>query len=89
MPTPEPLHVVPVPAEPWSLRQVLRSSVRRAAGVALGAVLVLCWVLFVGKVFGGEFYTYHPFVGFMNHPLVQFPCFDYMPPGLFWEQPYP
>jgi hypothetical protein len=36
----------------------------------------------VAKVYVGQFLNYHPFEGFMNHPLVQFPHFNYIPSDL-------
>jgi hypothetical protein len=48
----------------------------------LYTLLVLIWFLFVAKVYVGEFFNYHPVVGFANHALIQFPCFDFVPSHL-------
>jgi hypothetical protein len=46
----------------------------------LWTALFLIWLTFFGpKVYVGEFLNYHPLVGFMNHPLIQFPAYDYIP----------
>ena len=36
---------------------------------------------FVAKVYVGEFFKYHPVVGFVNHPPIQAPCCNYVPHG--------
>lgn len=46
---------------------------------AMYTLLFAIWFAFVAKTYVGEFLNYHPVVGFVNHPLVQFPCFDYIP----------
>lgn len=48
----------------------------------LYTALFVIWFLFIAKVYVGEFLNYHPFFGFMNHVLVQFPCFDFVPQAL-------
>jgi hypothetical protein len=65
-------------------RQVARNNYRRL----LYAVLLLTWVAFAAKVYVGEFLHYHPVAGFLNHPLIQLPSFDYIPQHLHhvWDQ---
>jgi hypothetical protein len=57
----------------------------------LYTALVAIWFAFVAKTYVGEFLNYHlafewtgmPVeVGFLNHPLVQLPSFDYVPQQL-------
>lgn len=45
--------------------------------------LFLLGVAFAVMIHAGEFVNYHPFVGFMNHPLLQLPCVDYIPMHLY------
>jgi hypothetical protein len=44
--------------------------------------LLVVWLGFVAKVYVGEFFNYHPVVGFVNHPLIQAPCCNYVPAHL-------
>jgi hypothetical protein len=44
--------------------------------------LFLLWTAFTVKVYVGEFFNFHPVIGFMNHPLVQIPCVNYIPEEL-------
>jgi hypothetical protein len=75
----------------WLARLELVSPARRPArrgwGGRLGqaamlAVLLAVWFAFVAKVYVGEFFNYHPGFGFVNHPLVQAPCCNYIPSHL-------
>jgi hypothetical protein len=59
-------------------RRVVRKNYRRV----LYVVLFLTWVAFAAKVYVGEFLNYHPVAGFLNHPLIQLPSFDYIPQHL-------
>ncbi len=52
---------------------------RQPTQAALFVVLLAVWMGFVAKVYVGEFFNYHPVVGFVNHPLVQVPCCNYVP----------
>jgi hypothetical protein len=45
------------------------------------ALLFWIWFAFVAQVYVSEFLNHHPVVGFLNHMLVQFPCFDFVPLG--------
>ena len=49
---------------------------------ALFTVLFLVWFGFIAKVYVGEFLHYHPYVGLLNHPLIQVPCCNYIPAHL-------
>ncbi len=71
--------VQPVPA--WAKRSA-RAFVRWGYRRALFVVLFLAWFGFIAKVYVGEFLHYHPYVAFLNHPLIQVPCVNYVPPEL-------
>jgi hypothetical protein len=68
----------PPPVEAGLLRAV-RALGRRGYRAVLFGLLVVIWFAFAAKVYVGEFFNYHPYVGFMNHPAVQFPCVNYVP----------
>jgi hypothetical protein len=46
------------------------------------AAAVFVWFTFVAQIFIGEFFMYHPVVGWLNQPLVQLPWFHYIPSSL-------
>lgn len=80
----------PVDDAPLSVVKVVRGVVLRGLPalwfwgwhrLLLGTLLFL-WFLFVFKTYVGEFFNYHPFWGYMNHVLIQFPCFDFVPHDL-------
>ena len=50
-------------------------------GVML-TLTILVWSLFNFLPFVSEFFNYYPVRGFLNQPLVQLPCFRYVPPHL-------
>jgi hypothetical protein len=75
----------------WLSRLELVPETRKADRVGLGhivrctvllVVLLAGWFGFVAKVYVGEFFNYHPVVGFLNHPLIQVPCCNYLPAHL-------
>jgi hypothetical protein len=45
--------------------------------------LYLIWLLFLVRFYIGYFLVYDPYVGILNHPLVQIPCFDFIPQHLW------
>jgi hypothetical protein len=55
---------------------------RLPAQAALFVVLLAVWFAFVAKVYVSEFFNYHPVVGFVNHPMIQAPCCNYVPAHL-------
>jgi hypothetical protein len=71
-----------VESPPQGFARVLRVTGRAAYRRLLLALLLLTWVGYVFSVYIGEFFNYHPYVGFMNHPLVQAPRFNYIPSDL-------
>lgn len=84
--------------EPTGMKRALRGTGRTLYRVAMYGLLILTWSFFTAQVYVGEFFNYHPalavfneldpyanthpFVGFANHPLVQLPCFDFVPKHL-------
>jgi hypothetical protein len=71
----------PEPTRTWPVR-ALRAGGRWTYRRLLFPALFLLWVAFVMRVYVGEFFHYHPVVGFLNHPLVLVPCVNYIPPHL-------
>jgi hypothetical protein len=67
---------------------IVRNGARRIRRLAMFLLLATTWFLFGAKVYVSEFFSYHPVIGFMNHLLVHFPCFDFVPAGLAGF-PYP
>jgi hypothetical protein len=77
------LEIYPVPTlETAGISYVVKSGSQMVYRRLLFVLLFFIWFGFVAKVYVGEFLNYHPFAGFMNHPLVQFPHFNYIPPDL-------
>jgi hypothetical protein len=77
------LDIFPVPTlESAGLTYVVKSGSRSVYRRTLFVMLFFIWFGFVAKVYVGEFLHYHPFMGVMNHPLVQFPYFNYIPSDL-------
>jgi hypothetical protein len=74
------LELRPVPTvETAGIPYVVRSSGRLVYRRFLYVVLFSIWFGFVAKTYVGEFLNYHPVTGFLNHPLVQLPYFNYVP----------
>ncbi len=77
------LGVFPVPTlETAGITYVVKSGSRMVYRRLLFVLLFFIWFGFVAKVYVGEFLHYHPGWGLLNHPLVQIPYFNYMPPDL-------
>ena len=68
--------------KPRPLTKILRFpfSVSYRGAVTLATCLV--WGIFSFMPFISEFFHYYPLWGFLNQPLVQLPCFQYVPPLL-------
>ncbi len=74
------LELLPVPTvETAGLTYMVKSGSRMVYRRLLYGILFLIWFGFVAKVYVGEFLNYHPLTGFVNHPLIQFPFFNYVP----------
>jgi hypothetical protein len=67
-----------IPGLGWYARLTARFAYRRV----LFTLLLLLWLAFVVRFYVGYFLRADPFVAFLNHPLVQLPCFDSIPPHL-------
>jgi hypothetical protein len=79
----ERLDLVPaVGPVPGPVVRRVRAGVRWLYRRLLFVVLFALCVGFVAKTYVGEFFNYHPVVGYLNHPLVQVPCCNYLPPHL-------
>jgi hypothetical protein len=63
----------------WYARLTARFAYRRV----LFTVLFLLWAAFVVRFYVHYFFRSHPFVGFLNHPMIQAPCFDFIPEHLY------
>ena len=68
---------------PEGLMLAARKAARTVYRGLLWMLLFLISLAFFGpKVYVGEFLNYHPVVGFMNHPMIQFPAYDYIPANI-------
>jgi hypothetical protein len=77
------LDVFPVPTlETAGITYVVKSGSRLVYRRILFVLLFFIWFGFVAKTYVGEFLHIHPGIGFLNHPLVQVPDFNYIPPDL-------
>jgi hypothetical protein len=41
------------------------------------------WFWFLVRFYVGYFFIYDPYMAFLNHPLIEVPCFDVIPPHLY------
>jgi hypothetical protein len=74
------LELLPIPTvETAGLPYVVKSGSKMIYRRLLYAVLFFIWFGFVAKVYVGQFLKYQPLTGFLNHPLIQFPFFNYVP----------
>jgi hypothetical protein len=62
----------------WYAKLTARFAYRRV----LFTVLFLLWAAFVMRFYVHYFFRSHPVVGFLNHPMIQMPCFDFIPEHL-------
>jgi hypothetical protein len=74
-----PIPLATIPGLGQAVRVTTRWSYRRFVYV----FLFLIWFLYVARFYTGYFLAADGIMGFLNHPLVQFPCFDYVPAHLF------
>jgi hypothetical protein len=75
------LKVRPAPERPMVVRIAAWAAGRTARFLCGGAVLVF-WFAFLAEVIVSEFFSRHPIIGFLNHPLLQLPWFRYVPAHL-------
>jgi hypothetical protein len=77
------LRIIPV-AETVGLTWYARLSARWAYRRVLFTVLFFLWFAFMVRFYVGYFFVYDPYTGILNgHPLIQIPCFDYIPYHLY------
>jgi hypothetical protein len=78
------LNLMPEPSPTADLTPglVLRKGGRRVYRALLYTALFLVWFGFIARTYVGEFFNYHPVQGFLNHPTIQLPAFDYVPHAL-------
>jgi hypothetical protein len=77
------LGIFPVPTlETAGIAYVVKSGSSMVYRRLLFVLLFFIWFGFVAKVYVGEFFNYHPGQGFLNHPVIQLPYFNYVPSGL-------
>jgi hypothetical protein len=63
----------------WYARLTTRFAYRRV----LFTVLFFVWLIFWARLFLHHFLRSHPIVGYMNQPMIQMPCFDFIPDHLY------
>ncbi|MCI0464344.1 MAG: DUF4013 domain-containing protein [Gemmataceae bacterium] len=63
----------------WYARLTTRFAYRRV----LFTVLFFVWLFFATRFLVAYFFRSHPVVGYLNHPMIQLPCFDFMPDHLY------
>jgi hypothetical protein len=63
----------------WYARLTTRFAYRRV----LFTVLFVVWMLFAVRAVGHHFFRAHPVVGFLNLPMIQLPCFDFIPQHMY------
>lgn len=74
------LQIYPQPLEPRGpVVRFARANGRWIYRRLLFPLLFLVWLAFGVKTYIGEFLHYHPYVGFLNQPLVMVPCVNYTP----------
>jgi hypothetical protein len=63
----------------WYARLTTRFAYRRV----LFTVLFVVWVLFATRLLVHHFFRAHPVMGYLNQPMIQMPCFDFIPEHLY------
>jgi hypothetical protein len=66
----------------WYARWSARWTYRRL----MFTLLFFVWLVFFVRFYVGYFFVYDPYTGFLNHPLIQLPCFDFVPFHLRMER---
>ncbi len=64
------------------MQRILSWPVRIGYQVSLFGITFLAWAVFSFLPFVSQFIHYYPVIGFLNQPLVQLPCFQYVPEDL-------
>jgi hypothetical protein len=77
------LDLTPVPqAGPTGLAWAVVAGSRWSYRRLLYGLLFLIWLAFVAQTYVSEFFQRHRGSGFLNHVLIQFPAFDFVPQRL-------
>jgi hypothetical protein len=63
----------------WYARLTTRFAYRRV----LFTVLFFVWLVFATRMLVHHFFRSHPVVGYLNQPMIQLPCFDFIPEHLY------
>lgn len=63
----------------WYARLTARFAYRRV----VFALLFVVWMAFVFRYYAQHFFVAHPVRGFLNHPMVQLPTFNFTPEHLY------
>lgn len=69
----------PEPATHHIIVKMLAWIATRAGRITSAVLIGTFWFLFIFQVLVSEFLNFHPFVGWLNQPLVQLPWFRYLP----------
>ncbi len=64
----------------WYARLTSRFAYRRV----LFTILFFVWLIFGTRMLVHHFFRSHPVVGYLNHPMIQLPCFDFIPEHLYY-----
>ena len=63
----------------WYAKLTARFAYRRV----VFTLLFVVWVAFVFRYYAQHFFVAHPVRGFLNHPMVQLPTFNFTPEHLY------
>lgn len=72
------ISVVPV-AQAAGITWYARISARYTYRKAVFTLLFLLWFAFIVRYYVGYFFVAEPYTAFLNHPMLQIPCFDFVP----------
>jgi hypothetical protein len=77
------LEMMPAPVAPGSLLvEAVKGTGRWSYRRVVFAALFVVWLAYVARLYAGYFFVAHPYLLFLNHPLIQVPCVDYTPLAL-------
>ena len=76
------LNLVPV-AAPIGIGWWARLTTRWAVHRLLFTLLFFVWLVYFARIFASNFFVADPIVGFLNHPMIELPCFDLIPTHLY------
>ncbi len=69
----------PEPVQHHVIVKIMAWIATRAGRITSTIVIGSFWFVFIFQVLVSEFFNFHPFVGWLNQPLVQLPWFRYLP----------